>query len=160
MDRQKSQHVGPMGLQTVWTRAEQKTLLLASMRRGRRPAQPCGGQELLHAVREGFALRRAARTDSNHAQIRDRLRKLGVFTWNTSQLGNGFPDLLCCIRNHVVLLEVKDPKQPPSKRALTPKEQEFFAAYPGPIFVVTSVEQALQALGLKAVDNDMTLRAL
>lgn len=93
-------------------------------------------------------MRRAARTDANHAQIRDQLRKLGVYVWDCSGYGGGFPDLLCVIRREVVLLEVKNPKAPPCKRALTPDEKAFFAAYPGPVFVVTTVEQALEYLGM------------
>ena len=92
--------------------------------------------------------RHAYATDRNHAEIRDQLRKLGVFVWDTHTLGNGFPDLLCVVRKEAVLLEVKDPKQIPSKRELTELERQFFQAYPGPVFVVTSVEQALSALGL------------
>ena len=94
--------------------------------------------------------RHAYATDRNHAEIRDQLRKLGVFVWDTHTLGNGFPDLLCVVRKEAVLLEVKDPKKIPSKRRLTPQERDFFKAYPGPIFVVTTVEQALTALGVKA----------
>lgn len=92
--------------------------------------------------------RYAKATDSNHAQIRDQLRKLGVWVWDTHALGNGFPDLLACARGRFVLLELKDPSQPPSKRRLTKAEQAFYLGCPGPIKLVMTVTQALVALGM------------
>lgn len=96
-------------------------------------------------------MRRAAKRDANHAAIRDALRGLGVWTWDTGGLGDGFPDLMSwdARRGCFVLLEVKDGTKPPSARKLTKAEQDFFDACPGPVYVVNSLDEALVALGLR-----------
>lgn len=93
-------------------------------------------------------MRRAARTDDNHAPIRDRLRKFTVVE-DTHSLGDGFPDL---VARHLrtgapVLLEVKDPTKPPSKRRLTPGELSLSRRWSGAYFVVLTLDDALRAVG-------------
>jgi len=90
-------------------------------------------------------MRRAARTDRNHAEIRDCLRKMGVKVFDTSRLGGGFPDLVACHRGRVYLFEVKMPGC-----KLTPDEVEFHREYDGYVSIVYSVEDALIELGLMA----------
>lgn len=77
------------------------------------------------------------RTDGNHAAIRDELRRLGLSVTDTSHVGGGFPDLVVSLGLEVVFVEIKDPKQPPSKRVLTEKEQAFFDLHE-PSYVVMS----------------------
>lgn len=91
-------------------------------------------------------MRRRARRDSNHAAIRDGLRQLGVWVWDTAALGDGFPDLLVCHQKQFALLEVKDGTNIPSKRRLTADEADFFASCPGPVFRVHTLDEALEAL--------------
>ena len=94
-------------------------------------------------------MRRAAKRDANHGSIVLALRKCGVWVFDTANLGGGFPDLLCWARGRFTLLEVKDGAKPPSARKLTDDERAFFDNCPGPVHVVTSVEEALAAVGLK-----------
>lgn len=56
-------------------------------------------------------MRRAARTDSTHATIRDRLRQAGFSVMDTSQLGRYFPDLVAGKHGITVLIEAKSPKK-------------------------------------------------
>lgn len=50
----------------------------------------------------------AKRTDSNHAEIRDKLREAGFWVWDTHDLGGGFPDLIALNKSgEFVMLEVK-----------------------------------------------------
>jgi hypothetical protein len=89
---------------------------------------------------------RAARTDANHAEIREGLRQCGRRVFDTSRLGQGFPDLLVLTASgRLVLLEVKMPG-----KGLTPDELQFFATWAPPpsppqcpIQIVTTLGQAL-----------------
>jgi hypothetical protein len=92
---------------------------------------------------------RAARTDSNQTEIVEALRKCGASVLSLAPLGNGVGDLLVGARNLNFLLEVKDGSKPPSRRKLSPGQRVFHAAWQGQIAVVTSVDEALEIVGLK-----------
>ncbi len=99
-------------------------------------------------------MRRAARTDRNHAEIVKALRQAGCGVVDLSAVGNGVPDLLvhpptfpAC--RMAVLLEIKDPKQPPNKRKLKPSQVKFHAEWKGWVHVVTSTDEALAAVGIQ-----------
>lgn len=97
-------------------------------------------------------MRRAARTDANHAEIRDALRKAGVRVEDCSHVGNGFADLVGFFHGHTTLLECKDGNKPPSARKLTPDQERFHeSARQGgvKIHVVENVEQALAVFGMR-----------
>lgn len=98
-------------------------------------------------------MRRAARVDRNHASIVKALRGAGCGVLDMSPMGKGVPDLLVHAPTFPacrtpVFLEVKDSKQPPSKRKLTPQQLEFHAAWKGYVFVVTTPDEALAAMGV------------
>ena len=90
------------------------------------------------------------RTDRNQAEIIAGLRAAGVHVTDTSMVGGGFPDLVCGYGGfRTVLLEIKDPLQPPSKRQLTPHQREWHSSWRGgPVAVVTDLEGALRACGV------------
>lgn len=92
-------------------------------------------------------MRRAAKVDGNHAEIVNALRQAGVGVCDLSRAGEGVPDLLASYRNRWFLLEVKNGKNPPSKRRLRPKQEEWQAAHHAPVHVVNSVDEALEAVG-------------
>lgn len=87
----------------------------------------------------------ARRADGNQAEIVAALRAVGCKVIPTHTIGQGFPDLVVDYQGRTVLIEVKDPSKPKSDRRLTPQQQEFHAAWTGPIYVVETVDQALQA---------------
>ena len=89
---------------------------------------------------------RARRIDGNQVAIVNALRKAGVTVAVTSRLGGGFPDLVASFAGKTVLLEVKDPSQAPSDRALTPDEQRFHFTWQGTIGVVTTWQEAWDLL--------------
>lgn len=91
-------------------------------------------------------MRRAARTDANHAEIVRVLTKIGVSVADTSRVGSGFPDLVVGFRGKNLLLEVKDGRKSPSRRKLTAGQQEFAAAWRGQVRTVESVAEALSAV--------------
>ena len=91
-------------------------------------------------------MRRAARVDENQGLIVKALRACGATVRVISQ-GVGIPDLLVGYRGHTILMEVKDGNKPPSARQLTTAEQIFFDQWTGgKLFIVNSVEEALDVL--------------
>jgi hypothetical protein len=93
-------------------------------------------------------MRRAARVDANQTEIVQALRGVGATVAITSMVGQGYPDLTVGYHGRNYLLEIKDGSKPPSKRRLTPDEQEFHDTWRGTVFIVNSVDEALQVLGV------------
>jgi hypothetical protein len=60
-----------------------------------------------------------------HALVRDTLRARGWFVHDMSPVGRGWPDLFCAKHKRIVLVEVKNPNQPPSKRKLNQRQVEL-----------------------------------
>lgn len=81
-------------------------------------------------------MRRAAKKDSNHAQIVRELRQAGASVLELYQLGCGCPDLLVAMYGWQVLVEVKD-----SKGKLTPDEQLFFDTWPWYLCIVARTSE-------------------
>lgn len=93
-------------------------------------------------------MRRAPRTDANQRSIVSALRAAGATVEpRLASLGGGVPDLLVGFRGACYVLEVKDPAKPPSKRKLTPDELAWRAGWAGQYAVVTTEDEALQAVG-------------
>lgn len=93
-------------------------------------------------------MRRDAKTDANHAQIRSALRSAGAVVIDTFQLKNAF-DMLVAFRGQLYAVEVKDGSLPPSKRRLSAGEEACKAALESvgvPYHVVTSVEEAINLI--------------
>lgn len=84
----------------------------------------------------------AARTDANHAEIRDGLRAMGYQVSDTHVCGNGFPDLVVRSRSgRVVLMEVKMPGG-----KLTQAETEFHRRWGASVRVVRSLDEAINEM--------------
>ena len=93
-------------------------------------------------------MRRAAKVDANQEQIVSCLRGYGMSVQSLAAVGGGVPDLLVGFRGETYLLEVKDGKQPPSKRQLTKDQVEWHGTWTGgPLIVVDGPESALKAVG-------------
>ena len=96
-------------------------------------------------------MRRAAKTDENQGEIVAALRLVGCSVLPLHAVGKGCPDLLVTdVSKDTLLMEVKDGQKPPSARKLTPEQVEFHASWQGRIVVVTSVRDALDAVGISA----------
>lgn len=88
---------------------------------------------------------RAAKTDTNHAGIRDGLRASGAFVIDTHALGDGFVDLVAWTwQAGWQLLEVKMPRG-----RLTKDEIKLHGVCPGPIWVVRTLEEACDIMGVE-----------
>lgn len=91
-------------------------------------------------------MRYAARIDQNQPEIVTALRKIGAQVACTSTVGQGFPDLVIAFRGRNILMELKDPKQPLNKRKLTPAQVIFHSEWTGELYVVETIEQAIEIL--------------
>lgn len=92
-------------------------------------------------------MRTRGRVDANQAEIVDVLRRAGRSVTVTSALGRGFPDIVAGHHGHTYLLEVKDPRQPPSKQRLTEDETKWHMEWRGHVAIVRTAEEALAATG-------------
>ena len=90
--------------------------------------------------------RRAAKVDANQTDITQAIRQMGATVLHTHQLGQGAPDLAVGWRGVNLLIEIKDGSKPPSKRKLTPDEQEWHDNWRGQVAIVESVEDAVRLL--------------
>jgi hypothetical protein len=84
--------------------------------------------------------------DSNQSAITDALRGIGASVQPLHTVGKGCPDLLVGYRATNWCLEVKDGDKPPSARELTPDEALWHSTWQGRVYVVETVEQALQVV--------------
>lgn len=90
-------------------------------------------------------MRLAGRTDGNQTEIVAGLRARGHSVLVMSGLGKGAPDILVGRHGQNVLVELKDPTQPPSKRKLTPDEKVWHAAWRGQVIVATHIDEIIDA---------------
>lgn len=87
-----------------------------------------------------------ARKDANHDEIVRFLRDCGATVQTLHQVGNGTPDLLVGWRGVNLLVEVKDGAKPPSKRRLTPDEDQWHIAWDGQVAIVESTDDVWKLL--------------
>ena len=91
-------------------------------------------------------MRRAAKVDANQTEIVKALRQVGASVQSLAATGKGDPDLLVGFRGKNLLLEVKDGGKIKSDRKLTPDQVVWHQTWRGRVYVVESVEQALQVI--------------
>lgn len=100
---------------------------------------------------------RAKKIDANQNEIVKQLRKMGFSVAITSMVGNGFPDLVVSNAQwdkptgkywKTILVELKDPANPPSARKLTPDEKKFHDSWKGYIVIATSINDITSYFGL------------
>lgn len=99
----------------------------------------------------------AAKVDDNQGLIVDCLRRCGCRVEVLSRVGGGVPDLLVGTpRGQLILVEVKDGAKAPSRRQLTSDQERWHADWRRyPIFVVSSVLEALDAVGHECSSFDV-----
>ena len=86
------------------------------------------------------------RIDANQSLIVKELRAIGATVQSLADLGKGVPDLLVGWRGQNWLMEIKDWKQPPSKRRLTPDEKKWHRSWNGQVHVVETFDEALKII--------------
>jgi Holliday junction resolvase len=94
--------------------------------------------------------RRDARVDNNQREIVKALRACGASVLSLAALGKGVPDLLVSVnKQRSLMVEVKDGSKPPSARKLTADQVRFHATWAGEIVVVSSIEEAIETVGIQ-----------
>jgi hypothetical protein len=91
-------------------------------------------------------MRKHGRTDANQAAIVEALARTGWLVVSLADVGGGCPDLLIAKAGRLLLCEVKDGSQPPSRRRLTPDQRlvtGMFNKKGVEILLLASVEDAL-----------------
>jgi hypothetical protein len=91
-------------------------------------------------------MRRSAKVDSNQSEIVAALRKAGAHVQSLAAIGKGCPDLLVSHRGRWHAMEIKDPAKPPSARKLTEDQVAWHREAQGPVWVVTTPEEAIMCL--------------
>jgi len=92
---------------------------------------------------------RHRKRDGNHKQLVDQLLGVGYSVLDTADLGHGAPDLVIGANGLNLLLEIKNPDQPPSKRKLTPGEQDFRSNWRGQYDVVETLDDVIRVVASK-----------
>ncbi len=90
--------------------------------------------------------RRASKVDDNQREIVQALRKAGASVQFLHDVGMGCPDILVGYRGVNHLMEIKDGDKSPSRRRLTPFQDEWHAAWSGQVAIVSSVDEALAVI--------------
>ncbi len=91
-------------------------------------------------------MRRAAKIDVNQTEIVKALRSVGASVQSLASTGKGCPDLLVGFRGVNWLLEIKDGQKVKSARKLTDDQLVWHESWRGKVYVVESVDQALNLL--------------
>lgn len=90
---------------------------------------------------------RAKHIDANQPTIVLMLRKVpGVSVAITSDLGDGFPDIVVGYRGRNFMFEIKDPEQDLNKRKLNTKQLMFHKAWDGQIDKVETFTSILKII--------------
>lgn len=84
------------------------------------------------------------RVDHNHKSIVEGLRAVGASVQSIASVGRGCPDLLVGFRGFNLVLEVKDGDKSPSRRKLTPAEEDWRLRWRGQVATVENLDQALK----------------
>ena len=88
----------------------------------------------------------AKRVDANQSSIDRALREVGASVQSLADVGKGVPDIAVGYRGKNYLFEIKDWKQPPSKRRLTPHEKKWHQTWNGQVHVVETFDEALKII--------------
>lgn len=89
------------------------------------------------------------KTDRNHAEILNKLRKITQLSvFSTHAIGKGFPDIVVGYKKRNYLIEIKDGEKPQSQRKLTKDEVKFFENWHGQVDVANNFDEVLKILGI------------
>lgn len=86
-----------------------------------------------------------SRADLNQSEIVKTLRAVGATVHITSQVGNGFPDLVCGIFGKNYLIEVKNKA---TYGKLSTEQLIFRDKWKGKVHVVETIDEALKIIGV------------
>lgn len=94
-------------------------------------------------------MRRAAKVDLTQSEIVKTLRDCGASVQLLHAVGHGCPDAAVGFRGHNVFLEIKTGERP-CDRKLTKDEADWHSKWAGQVAVVSTPDEALNAVILAA----------
>lgn len=86
------------------------------------------------------------KADDNQPEIVSRFRELGASVQHLHTVGKGCPDILVGYRGINSLVEIKDGSKSPSKRKLTPDEQEWHDSWRGQVVIIETEDEVIEHL--------------
>lgn len=89
-------------------------------------------------------MRRISKTDGNHQDITNYLRKLGCSVTSLHMVGNGCPDILIGIAGVNGLAEIKDPLQPEYNQVLTNAEDKWHKHWRGNVRILKTLDDCME----------------
>lgn len=92
-------------------------------------------------------MRRAARRDENHAEVKAVFESLDCSVLDVAGIPCGF-DLIVGYKTQAIAVEVKDGEKPPSARKLTENEFSAHLNWRGPKAIVKNNDEALLVVKL------------
>lgn len=93
-------------------------------------------------------MRKRGRVDANQATIAAAFRGLGATVKITSNLGDGFGDMVVGAYGVNRIVECKDGSKPASQRKLTPSERKFHDDWKGTIDIIESTDDVIELLAI------------
>ena len=90
-------------------------------------------------------MRRAAKVDANQAEIVAALRRVGCSVQSLADVGRGVPDLLVARGGKNLLMEIKRERG----GRLTLVQKQWLREWRGSVYIIRTVEEALQCVGLQ-----------
>lgn len=94
--------------------------------------------------------RKSHKVDANQPEIVADLREMGVAVEVTSDIGGGFPDIICGYMGFNFLFEIKKD----ANEKLTPDEQKFTAYWLGQISTIFSAGHAMEIMKIYVENTD------
>ena len=107
---------------------------------------------VMAALSAGCAMTRHRNTglpDANQSEIIKAMQQEGAKVANANNMGGGFPDLIVGFRKCNILMEVVSANKLKNNRergGLSEKQQDWHDDWPGRVYTVRSVEEALNVL--------------
>lgn len=92
--------------------------------------------------------RRAAKIDINQPEIVKHLRKVGATVEILSAVGKGCPDIMVGFRGVNYLMEIKSTLAKKKDNGLTEDQVEWHSTWAGKVYIVRSIAEALNVLGI------------
>ena len=107
---------------------------------------------------------RAKKVDTTHGSIRDHLRNAGWSVFDTSAVGQGFPDLMASRLGFTAAIECKSGPQFRAAHKLNEAQREFLRGWQGVYIVSTSgadaEKQLLLAMGFRGRPKALAAKAV
>lgn len=91
-------------------------------------------------------MRRRGRTDSNQVMIVEAFRNFGAEVTVTSNVGEGFVDIVVSYRGEWFMIEIKDGDKCKSAQKLTPEEIAWHKKQKAVVYIIATAQDVINLL--------------